>query len=1849
MSTVNSNSIFLILGDIIKINSPTNSTYHEKTFIIDYIDSHYMKIKNSEMEDILTFNDNQKLNDTSITKIKLLKRQEQIGFARQNNLIPGTWINVYFSGNIPICITGFIQTIEEDMIEIKLYPDDSYIYIDFAYKGIPNDKNIETIEIRDSPEESDNTNDKCINKTKNNEDDIENDKDDIEENDKGVTEEKDEVDVEKKEDEDIEYDMDNTDPNTPQGTPPAIQIQRYEEENKIREDQIVEEVEEDENLNMEDDEDDDGSDLGEIMQYVKVGDDELRYGLQIQLDDLSNAILSKKETKKNKSLFNEIDKIIHRFTMLREEFSKKDHNDYPVEPLFLGIDNKPLVNIMSNFKNNLPWIIPTMKCKHKIYDVPFNENNHPDAEYVEFLDERAFELEQMKKYNSYSNEMYIEKANSTFSPYIEDESFQTIRPLTPINSISHNIKIYDSSRVYNDNIVLNSNVNNRILETDNIHFNGYICIFDYLLEASRAHLNDTNILEKSTLLLPNFKNYSSIYRNTKLNSYLFDENENDNYKFKFNNMNHVYHNENISWYDFLNKTLPSNKDVIQEYQNKIMEENNAISLDSLLKPLSSFYINTSTIVYEDYETIVSKIYDKRRSFYKNTNEYVKKNKKVYDSFKNIQKKNINFTEKGQIISNFENYFRGKSKEEKSTLVEFIFNIYYQNTELKFNTQHERLLYYLTQDNISCFTSILNFSNIHLLNPDIEGMLVKYQEKNTSEKKDTSICSENIQIAKKYIAKDEMEDDNNKVIYYDKQYDKTYYTALEIYDKERKTMTPEQFQTYLESKIKEVHELSEEESIEMVKNILNGKKKVQNGDFCILETVSEESELIDLKFYKRINNNWTYDEEINKKYKNNFDLNFNTGICTTKLPCFEIDNSYTDMCNDSNDKKKQLQSKFINEMMNEYKHIQSKTKNEYKFIIEKCELQLKYKRTISEKYLYKYSEYNNRLAEEYEENPNLIVSPHVKLRDQIFNIKNFETLHEELNLFIKTYCRNPYKELKEDIYWLYCKESQVPLLPIFWHRLNQAYVKNENYLYTLEKICQKQGRLSDDESKWTDVHSGWTIRNIDFFTEEGFDEFGRKQNTRDVIEDNQDIEQEETVEESQILNDYKHEYTNDKENDQKFTETTTVENENELSFEDTISNNELSKTYSNPDIQFIDTLFGIMENKLAISKNTNLKHKILTQLVLFYDKEKKKNKINTYKLILLFTSSFIVYLQMRIKEIMINIKVTKCKPFLKGFPVHEPNDNLETVKYVCCLVLNFKLNDSLLSKKESDLMNDVVALLNYLQINEFQTIISNYKKNETNTSDSMYKLYTWNNFVPPLFDFTIKRLQPIQKNLPYSMEYFNIIISKLYSYSYAFIDKIQQVTSKQNFLLKTGNQEPYLENTCCLKVFNPNDFFINEDKDIINILKHLDELFVVYKEIKKINNVNNFSFKDNTKNVFPSIDENLSDNTLDIIKVYLKDENVDELNIDNISNVLMSYYKKNKIDYNETKFIDIYEPIMNILINNSKNENVDNDIYKLNKFEKIYGDIIANYDDSKKNVDNDEIISFKAFLFENIEINSKKILEWLNILQLPNFQKHPVFDMIHSFQVNSETKYSYYEMIKIIELMKSFTFQFCNLIPSMLINKLKVNKIDIPKHWQLAPSHILNLQEYMIKYYDNFSYFIDNEELIISLEKYVNSNNDLITLFNHIKILPDKSNYTTNILIYTYFFYVFILKFIDTIENVPKQLIDKYLNNVFVSFYQQKITTMTSYDQIMKQILKSKQDEKDKIVKKLKRKSKEERKVINELKKYKLGEWGKGLSKGLVTYDENVFTEEQNLFMDDEDRENNDLTYYDGNDNTIEVD
>ena len=55
------------------------------------------------------------------------------------------------AGDVPAVLTGEIVGLEEDMIEIEIYPDKRKIFIDFAYKGIPLDLPISQITIRESP------------------------------------------------------------------------------------------------------------------------------------------------------------------------------------------------------------------------------------------------------------------------------------------------------------------------------------------------------------------------------------------------------------------------------------------------------------------------------------------------------------------------------------------------------------------------------------------------------------------------------------------------------------------------------------------------------------------------------------------------------------------------------------------------------------------------------------------------------------------------------------------------------------------------------------------------------------------------------------------------------------------------------------------------------------------------------------------------------------------------------------------------------------------------------------------------------------------------------------------------------------------------------------------------------------------------------------------------------------------------------------------------------------------------------------------------------------------------------------------------------------------------------------------------------------------------------------------------------------------------------------------------------------------------------------------------------------------------------------------------------------------
>ena len=141
------NKLDLDLGQIIKIIAPINDNLHEKIFFIDYLDDKKITLINQKENKIIELNvSGNIITDESIESIEILYNPEEKGYTRQNNLIVGVSISIEFGGDVPMIINGEITNLENDMIEIEVFPSKQKIYIDFKYQGIP--KNLNIISIR---------------------------------------------------------------------------------------------------------------------------------------------------------------------------------------------------------------------------------------------------------------------------------------------------------------------------------------------------------------------------------------------------------------------------------------------------------------------------------------------------------------------------------------------------------------------------------------------------------------------------------------------------------------------------------------------------------------------------------------------------------------------------------------------------------------------------------------------------------------------------------------------------------------------------------------------------------------------------------------------------------------------------------------------------------------------------------------------------------------------------------------------------------------------------------------------------------------------------------------------------------------------------------------------------------------------------------------------------------------------------------------------------------------------------------------------------------------------------------------------------------------------------------------------------------------------------------------------------------------------------------------------------------------------------------------------------------------------------------------------------------------------
>ncbi len=1785
----------LELGDVIKIFNPLDDNLNEKTFIIDYIDSSKMRLIDVDnLNSIqLKIDDDGIIGDGSINKISLLSRSETPGYAKQNNLLPSKWINIYFGGDIPTILTGEITNLEEDMIEIKTYPDEDIIYINFDYKGLPEDLPIENIEIREPPEIT----------TKLEKEIIEEGEIELPE----LGEEKEKIDIEK-----LKIKV------------PIEEVKAQFREFIIKADQIKFGYEE----------------LGPIVQYVDVTSSQQRYSLEEQLSDLLNDLLSTiPNAQRTNRVLNNIHTMIDRFKQLRENFSDFDEYGNVNSFLTYEADYKPLLNYFLSFNINLYWILPVVKNIKKIYNVDniseLNENNQLNIEMETTINDiqNIVQLQESYKSNQLTNDenKYVslyKQLEPYMTPFLNlnDENTQDIiyekEVNTNINTILNNLDELYSTVIANNNLAKRrfiiqkynlglsslsasdftgqkmTAVRVKLTNSDLLALNSIVTLPEPTIRFSRINLPGSNILDKASLN-EHFINYWQLLRkSTRVKSIIIDNFEQDiqydENNFVNNIKNYILDTSSDTFKDipkvklykeFINHIVPKTRILFNLMKKYITGKLSLVEVVSYLEP---FLIYSDNLTYMQYKDIISFIYQKISEYNKN---YIDR-AKIFAQLKRLPNERHSNTNIFNILKLLDD---NKIKVEITDLynltdIEYVKGNLYTNSEI---------LNKITKEDCGkLYNSGLSKEAIPLMFPNEFSSLLNREKINRNEiieKEKTKKTCKDIIIAKHYNNETELLNDNEIDVYFDKKYDLTNYGILDKYEKEMLSMTPENFLVFLIDKIKSDYKLSDEDADYLADTLINGHKRVIDGQYAVLYLGIQSEE--PYNYYLRKNNIWELDETIEK----NTSTDDNNLLCNLQDKCISVaEKNIEDKCESYELSDKKIQNKIleniISEFDNKYKlsreEIQKKIEEEFNYNVSIMPL-LIYNKNYQ---LLKYNNYKYELGIKAEEMETQVVqSPYIKLRDLILSQQDFVKKQNDIVKFKNYFTRDPYEGYgpsgeEESPYWLYCIKTNTQLLPIFKYEIAMVFIHvPEEYSNELDKLIKKVGKLSDDGNYWVDVHSGWPIDKIDYDVEEGYEE-GFKISTRSVLEE--DIGNKLITEKIQAIK------------------------------------------YNSPELKMINNIINAISVFMGINIESqkefmmNITTEAIRKLMPNEDIYKKyvkdmanKNKTvpsyeDLYYTTLLYNTlgSVLLGIQTSIPSISTRRTFPGCVKSFVGYPFDGSGD-YTSLNYLACVAFQIKSKDKpwyvLKGKSQEYIFNKIKLAIDGTEKTEGLLSQQEIKRKIEEKTEYMllnpeseipkeHDIQNWLQFLPPLNPFKLKGLINISSEFKSSLlsnlksgspdqrEKILMVESKIIQFSLAIQEAIQNVINKKKLILTNVKNEPYIENSCCndknklttIGYFEKENSHISEYNQIVNNLNEILNDITLYTKSPI------FQTLINTKNIYPPIGLDHSDDTiyLSFIKFChfrsLIPINEDLLPLctdkptlfqnDSISEVIAKLKNEGR-NYTKESFLRLLQivnrnNIIHLNLESSKLscvtllskilEQIDNEnddvvegslreliISSLDTFDiaSPEGKITKETKDLNnfliRNIDNmkDEIIDFTNKYVDTK--TSKKIVKNFNNF-ISTFENWNILETNDELTVNKISNDSLY---KINNFMKTVIDYVVNVFPNIILNKVDYKNLQIPSYWKLSLNHNNDIKKYISDFYENLRIFYDNKiiyNILINIQKkcknIVNLSN-IFPSFTSIKIDNDKEikaifDERTSRLLFEYLFLRVFVEYINLTDD-----------------------------------------------------------------------------------------------------------------------
>ena len=1746
--------LFLELGQVIQIQAPTDPTLHENIYMIHYLDNNLIKlINNNDLSEKILRITNGEFTNKSISKINILATQEEKGYARQNGLIPGTYITIEFGGDVPAIFNGQITDLEEDMIELTQYETDKKIYIDFEGKGIPLELPIIDIRSFSPPEKKsispDDDQDRQLIDDDNEEEIIDEDQEDLE-----------------------------------------LIIDTEELKENVR--NIYINLDE---LTLEDE------DLGEIEEMEIVNESQRRFGINKQSDDLLDELLSDIPSDKRTSrILNNIHISIERFKQLRRKFSNFDESGNAESIKVKGANYKPLIEKMHKLNKQILWLLPIVRNKHKIFNFADGDNDMSD------IQDREIELvlnEQNEIIEEYINnnipdernkyKYLLQNLDKYYKPFLETDNNTNIitqqEVLNNIEVVIDNLGNFYTNMIrgipirgknepayslQNQRFVIdrynlglkklsnkdpkNKNSKNyleQVTSNDTVSIVGLMSLTNPFIQYSRINLPKTSIYMKANLHRYNFLYHNILLKNLELERKIIREEDlkNKDFKIEFNTDTFNIFNfkeasllidrDNDEIYkNFLEKVIPQTRILFETIKKYIK---NGTSYIKIVEHLEPFLVYDDDITFKQYETIIEFM-----------EEQINKHK-----LKLFQKINEFKSYSNTIDTWFiPNLYESMLKRKGNKGLVFDSNKYNINDNVdSFDAYHNMMKF----DCFRLFNTALSINQLSLVQPiDIEEKINEIMEKEEDEnnedgKKDP--CA-TFTLAKKYIDYDDLEADNVSQIFFDKKYDTTPYDIGEAWLKENIVAADDNSSAvrFLSEFLQENNGIKKEQADIDAEAMVYGVKRVRDGDYAILE--AEDGAV---KYYQRQGDKWRLDRDLSGK--NVDEVNF----CNYKPSCIKVKQECksVDIAKDTieNNLLQEITSRFSEELNENIRELKSRLEKEFTYRVENIS---NIKLLITKKLLKKDTEMV-RIASTLEAADERIKSPYEELRDLILVETDLVIKYNNISKFVQLYCREQVND--ESPNWFYCNETNVPLLPTFYNVLSEGFRLNK-YQDVLNLVKKERGKLSDDGDKIIDKHSGYVIDNIEFDTEEGYDKVsGFKIKTREVMEVT-------TSDKLKNIRDIKFE----------------AKTEQARAIEKNVK--ALSKKLSinmDEQIYFVNKIMNdLLDNKSIIKSKAKYNEKF-KKMKAQGKKVKPYEKYYDEKYIQIFLGSFSVTLQTAIPDISSPKTYQNCIRSYDGYPLSQDN-NMSYLIYLICVTRflskdsqrpwkYLKLGNSKNRKEKTndyaiklkDFMDNKVLTLSYVKDRLKAKIAFNNTNKKTQIVSREFDVQKWSTFLPPLHNITVSKVQNIgvefERLLKQSIinddartqfGYLAALNGRINSFSFAIIESVQRAINKEPLILETMDGIPFLENACCNEGdMNTNTYFEEKESSIKKHNNTLYDLENLYNKYKNLHKPVKYSIKENTKIVFPKISKQFSETTIylafikyckfnsgivlneelqgicldnnskfksvDTLERKIEKMKLENLNYDSnsLNNLLNYVNRENILDYNINP---------KILTEKLRLEHVIERLDKPNLFlcgENIVSNfkkILDRYDimiEGKDDIITEEFTNYIKALNKRLADNLKEKIE-----ETGNIKPRSLLDFMFLYTSSGDedksSKKRKSQFILNWDLMGDniymskkdntgfYTFRFlkqmvidiCKIFPTIILNPKMNEKIDkraVPKHWKLKSSRIKNqIRKLMKEEYLDFKPFYSNNVISPVLEYVYENSDDLIDLMN---VIPFYAN------------------------------------------------------------------------------------------------------------------------------------------------